>query len=68
MVSVPEVTGVQCTCSCMVSVPEMTGLQWSCMVSVTEVTGLQCSRGDRHQMELYGKCYCDDGSPLQLYD
>ena len=43
MVSVLEVTGVQCTFSCMVSVPEVTGLQWSCMVSVTKVTGLQSS-------------------------
>ena len=34
MVNVPEVTGVQCTCSCMVSVPEVTGLQWNCMVGV----------------------------------
>ena len=34
MVNVPEVTGVQRTCSCMVSVPEVTGLQWNCMVGV----------------------------------
>ena len=47
MVSVSEVTGVQC--SCMVSVSEVTGLQWSCKVSVTEM--------DRPPMELYDQCY-----------